>query len=69
MNPAQARQAIRHHEAAACRNPRKREQHEKAAAYLREQFGIPPPFNMGQEKNSQAQRAEADRIRKWKESR
>ncbi len=44
MDAEQARQQIKHHEAAALRHTgAKRQQHLEAARYLRERFGIPEP--------------------------
>lgn len=38
-----ARQQIKHHEAAAARNPHKRAQHLESIRYLREKYSIPEP--------------------------
>jgi hypothetical protein len=61
MTPEQARQAIKGHELAAVRNPRKAEQHLLAAQLLRKAHGIPEPVNLGIPSNARAVRAEQQR--------
>ena len=69
-NKEQAERQIAAHELAAKRNPRKHKDHTLAARLLRQAHRIAEPepiVNPTTSRNAEAHRAEAERIRKYKE--